>query len=172
MFQNIDPAVALSLAALTLSVLSPFFTAIINGAFRMREKRLDIETEQKKRTQSFYLSHRAEVIEKYISAAGACFKNNTPENRAHFGSAMGEIYLYVREDLWPTLDSIASCISIDNSTNLDGLLKFLCKELSRDNVRAEHEDHPHRFTNEAPKNIKKNLFALAKDAIHRNTNRN
>lgn len=171
MSPNIDPAVLMAFAALLLSVLSPFFSAIINGYFRLKEKKLELKTERQKEEQAFYLSHRAEVIEKYLSAAGACSKSNTPENRALFGSVMGEIYLYVRSDLWPTLDAIASRISIDDAPELDGLTKSLCKELSRENVRRKHEDKPNRFTNEAPKHIKKNLFALVKDAVNGNTDR-
>lgn len=133
---SITLPVAISIAALVLSVLSPVTSSLITGWFRLKEKRLDIKASADIRKQEFYEQHRAEVIEKYIVATGAVAKRPTDETIEKFGATMGEMYLYVDQSLWVYLDAISKKVTdfgVDDPTKE---LEALCKALNN-NVRTK-----------------------------------
>lgn len=142
---KIDLNLAIALAALLLSLLSPIFSALITGHFRLKEKRLDLAAEREKEQQSFYNQHRAEVIERFISAAGAALKDPERSTLAAYGAAKGEIYLYVDKALWSEIDRLDALVqySADNSEGLS-LLSSICKQLSLEEVRPQREPEKKR----------------------------
>ena len=140
-----DLSLIIALAALLLSILSPFFSAWINGHYRLKEKKLDIAAEREKEQQTFYVHHRAEVIERYISAAGSAIKNPCPDTMAAFGASQGEVYLYVDASLWPELDKLDSMVKYHPDI-VEGLslLNSICKSLSLEEVRPQSEPEEKR----------------------------
>ena len=137
---NNDLSLIIAISALVLSVLSPILSSIISGLFRVKEMRLQLQSDVEKGYQKFYEQHRAEVIERYINAVGKNVQASFSANRQEFGEAGGEIYLYVDESLWPLLDSITDKISNRQSPKEEYIL--LCKALASKNVRPKHEQQP------------------------------
>ena len=137
---GLDLSLVIAVAALILSTLSPLISALVNGHFRIKEKQLDIASRQQEQEQNFYYRHRAEVIEKYISAAGQVIESGTLNGQAEFGAAMGEIYFYVDESLWPLLDGVSQYIHADNCfAAKDDFIK-LCKALSSTEIRTQNKE--------------------------------
>lgn len=143
--ETVNLSLVISIAALLLSFLSPFLSALINGAFRLKEKKLDISAAREKEQQSFYIQHRAEVIERYISTAGAALKNPCTETMKNYGASIGEVYLYVDSSLWPEIDKLDSLVRYhaDNSPGIT-LLNSICKSLSLIEVRPKYQPDPKR----------------------------
>ena len=81
-------SIALSGAALILSILSPVITAIINSYTQKRE-----------REAVFYLHHKADVIENYVRFTGQYIKTGGAEHLPAYGAAYGEIQLYISSEL-------------------------------------------------------------------------
>lgn len=150
---QITPAFCISIAALILSALSPFASAIISGHFRLKEKKMDLDAEEKRRRQQFYDQHRAEVIEAYITAVGSVARGKNYSDVVEYGKSMGEIYLYADESLWPLLDSISEKITRNRSEDVTEELKELCKKLSRYEVRSEKKYIPDDHEKCAVKNV-------------------
>lgn len=139
---GLDLSLVIAFAALILSVSSPIISSVINGYYRIKEKKLELEDSIKRRNQEFYLDHRAVVIECYIKATGQIINNMSRENLSEFGATMGEIYLYIDESLWPILDSISDkIIKAQYKEASDDLIK-LCKALSFAQIRAEYQPKP------------------------------
>lgn len=137
---GLDFSLVIAVAALVLSVLSPLISSLVNGHFRIKEKKLDITEKQLELERDFYYQHRAEVIEKYISAAGQVIESGTYEGQADFGAVMGEIYFYVDESLWPLLDGISQYIHTDNSFSAKDDFITLCKALSSTEIRTQNKE--------------------------------
>lgn len=134
---SVDLSLWIAIAALVLSTLSPILSSLINGYFRIKEKKLESSQALAKHQQEFYERHRAEVIERYLTAVGKAAKVSTTANHEMFGEVMGEIYLYVDESLWPLLDSIAGKITKHNLSDPTDELQILCKALSANGVRSK-----------------------------------
>lgn len=134
---GIDLSIVIAIAALVLSALSPLISAFVNGKFRIKEKKLDITAKKQEQEREFYYRHRAEVIENYIRATGQVIEADAQKNQMDFGSAMGEIYLYVDRSLWPLLDRIADYIHNENGFKAKDDFIELCKTLSSENVRTQ-----------------------------------
>lgn len=129
--------IVISIAALVLAVASPMISSLINGIFRLKEQKQNIEAERKLKSLEFYQQHRAEVIERYISSAGKFCKHKAPASQEEFGAASGEIYLYVDEALWPLLDKIEFDLRQYEYETASNALIDLCKALSAYGVRSE-----------------------------------
>ena len=134
---GIDLSIVIAIAALVLSALSPLISAFVNGKFRIKEKKLDITAKKQEQEREFYYRHRAEVIENYIRATGQVIEADAQKNQMDFGSAMGEIYLYVDRSLWPLLDHIADYIHNESGAKAKDDFIELCKTLSSENVRTQ-----------------------------------
>ncbi len=103
---------------------------------------MEIEAENARRRQQFYDQHRAEVIETYITAVGSVARSKAYSGIIEYGKAMGEIYLYTDESLWPLLDSISEKITKNRSEDVSEELKELCKKLSHYDVRPKDQYVP------------------------------
>lgn len=141
---GLDLSIVIAVAALILSVLSPLISSVINGLFRIREKKLEIVAKQKEQELEFYYQHRAEVIERYISSAGKVIQTG---QIVDFGLAMGEIYIYVDKSLWPLIDNIAEYVYSDKAFGAKDDFIKLCKELSAADIRTKYKRQP-QHTNE------------------------
>lgn len=150
---GLDLSLVIAVAALVLSALSPLVSSLISGLFRIKEQKLELAAEQKEQERDFYYRHRAEVIEKYISAAGQVIESGTYEGQADFGAVMGEIYFYVDESLWPLLDGISQYIHTDNSFSAKDDFIKLCKELSSTEIRTQNKEQPQHTDTHQPKEI-------------------
>lgn len=148
-----ESSLIVALSAIVLSILSPIASAWINGHYRMKEKEAELThareqaalelahaREQEERT--FYLQHRAEVIERYISATGAVLKQSTSQNLSAYGAAKGEIYLYVEDYLWDQIDELDKHVSFSHEPEDDAAFRAICKELSYENVRPKNKPEP------------------------------
>lgn len=137
-----DLSVLISIVAIILAAVSPFASAIISGLFRLKERKLDLDAEEIRRKNEFYDRHRAEVIEQYISAVGLLAQRTSKESLDKFGSASGEIYLYVDQEHWELLDSINEKAFSSSPYDLYPLFIELCKRLSSENIRPKHYKTP------------------------------
>lgn len=149
---GLDLSLVIAIAALVLSALSPLISALVSGAFNIKEKQLDISAKENEREQDFYYHHRAEVIENYIKATGEEIES-LRNSHANFGSVMGEIYLYVDSSLWPLLDRISQYIHEDNASQAKDDFITLCKALSSAEIRTPNEAQPKDTDEHQPEDI-------------------
>lgn len=126
---------AIALCALAFSVLSPVLSSAIDGRNRRKEKRMEYRHQQEAQTQAFYAQHRAEVVERYVSATGQLIKAGNTANFAVYGAAMGEIYLYTPPDLWPLLDKISEKLRMMGGDSAEAEFLELCKRLAEMDLR-------------------------------------
>lgn len=132
----------IAFAALLFSLLSPIVSAFISGRYRLKEKQLESEIEQKKQYRTFYEEHRAQVIEKYLNAVGRACKSSSYDVLADYGEASGEIYFYVDESLWPLLDRINAKLTYHMYQSPAEEFLALCKALSTENIRSKQSAQP------------------------------
>ena len=85
---------------------------------------------------AYFDQHRAEVIERFISSAGAAIKLPTNDAQTGFGASSGEIYLYVDKSLWPLIDNINECLQRFDREQANVHFKEFCKALSAQHVRS------------------------------------
>lgn len=150
---GLDLSLVIAIAALVLSALSPLISALVSGAFNIKEKQLDISAKKSEQEQEFYYRHRAEVIENYIKVTGSVIELQDCVAKANFGSAMGEIYLYTDTSLWPILDNIAKCVQENVSYNAHKDFIRLCKALSSAEIRTQNETQPKNTDEHQPEDI-------------------
>lgn len=141
-FSALEPAVLISLVALLFSFISPVISSIINGHYRIKEKKLDLQAEEKRRQHDFVDRRKADTIAKYLSSAGAFCKNDHVGNLDNFGSTMGEIYLHVDPSNWPLINQINDNIYIHSNRQKETslLLSQLARALSAQS--GDHNKNP------------------------------
>ncbi len=143
-----DWSLLIAIAALIFSVASPIFSAWLSGRYQLKLKRLELQSEAERRRQEFYDAHRAEVIETYITTAGAAIQEQTFQTMNAFGRSAGEIYLYLPENLWPLIESLNEELSSGDVSGAGQTLSSLCKLLSAENVRPHDQAEPKRVDKE------------------------
>lgn len=127
-----NTSLIISLAALALSILSPWLSA----RQQRKAKELELKAEAERRREEFYDKHRAEVIERYITAVGEICKTELTQDLHAYGKALGEVYLYVDQSLWPLLDTISEKIVRYDFHAPTAELIQLCKALADGRVRS------------------------------------
>lgn len=137
-----NASLVISISALVMSCLSPLLSALISGFFRRNEKKLELKAELERRDHEFYTQHRAEAIERYITAVGKLSRQGGKEPFFEYGAAMGEVYLYVDSQYWPLLDTIAEKLKRGLYLDVTPELEKLCKELAGEKIRSPHEEQP------------------------------
>lgn len=125
--------------AVLLSILSPFITAAITARNNLKLQKLQFKHDLEIRNAEFYTRHRADVIERFIRSAGAMIEWEDPATAKEFGTASGEIYLYVSPSLWQNIDSLLAAMRTSTAQARDEYLD-LCKLLNREAVRKEDKD--------------------------------
>ena len=126
--------VIIAAAALLLSILSPVISAWITGRYSLKQKRLELQHQRELHDSDFYERHRAEVIERFVRAAGALVEWEDSSTKKEFGEASGEIYLYVSPSLWGDIDEFHTAMDTrDQQARF--LYLDLCQDLSREAVR-------------------------------------
>lgn len=125
-----DPSLIIALAALALSILSPLASAWISGHYRIKEIELQQKHEQERERQSFYIQHRAEVIEKYIRSAGAVIYAKSSGDLREFGEVAGEIYFYLDKSEWTWVEVLNDEINRYDWDGAKGSLFHLCEILA------------------------------------------
>lgn len=132
---QIDLSMAIALAALILSVLSPFISSLLDGHYRIKEKKLDIMQENEKYRKQFYEEHRAKVVEHYIKAVSNRMTALTVESESDYIASMSEVLLYLDNPLQKYVFDINNGIDTnDNSVVISSLIS-LSKELQKDGLR-------------------------------------
>lgn len=66
----------ISIAALALAGLSPIASAVV----QLITRKMELDAEAQRRRAEFYDQHRAEVIERYITAVGEICKTESPQD--------------------------------------------------------------------------------------------
>ena len=143
----VDWSLIIAVAALAFSLVSPVLSAWITGRYQLKLKRLELRHEAALRQQQFYDEHRAQVIETYITTAGAAIRDLTFQSLNAFGQSAGEIYLYLPEKLWPLVEAINEDLTAHNAAGAEASLTALCKKLSAENVRPNDQGEPKRVDN-------------------------
>lgn len=136
--------------ALLFSIVSPIFSAWIQGYYQTKVKKIDANLEIARQNQQFYDVHRAHVIESHIKAAGPLIAMETSENEAAYNSAMGEMYLYADKDLRPMMKRLHTNIMDNENDAALAVFVELRVSLSSKEVRKKHEVWPCRADNRAP----------------------
>ena len=131
-----DWSLLISAIALLFSLASPVISAWVSGHYRLKERKLEISAENKHRRSEYYDQHRAEVIERYLSAAGKACEYGSFESREAFGAASPEMYLYVPPEHWSTLDAISNLLEEQQHDKAKLFLRDLSKFLSTYQVRS------------------------------------
>ena len=142
-----DWSLVIAIAALAFSVASPIFSAWISGHYQLQQKQLEFNNAKELRQQQFYDEHRAQVIETYITTAGAAIRDLTFQSLNAFGQSAGEIYLYLPEKLWPLVEAINEDLTAHNAAGAEASLTALCRLLSAENVRPNDQGEPKRVDN-------------------------
>ena len=120
-------AAIISGIALVAAIISPMLTTLIKN-----------KHETKMYMAKFYIHHRAEVIERYVSSVGAVIHGQLTEDLREYGKHAGEIYVYVPERLWLTIEQIDLAIRALDCEAAAGHFRVLCVELSKEKPRAVH----------------------------------
>lgn len=119
-----------AIAALSLSVVSPIITALVNGHYRIKEKKLEMKEKISILNNEYYEKHRSEVIENFLKGAGKAIQKPNNENMSEFGATSAEVYYYIDKQHWKTLDLLNSGISNGiQSYAIDTLIDF-AKEIT------------------------------------------
>ena len=127
----------LSLIISIVALVSTALSSIVSAVVQKKTRKMELDAEAQRRRAEFYDQHRAEVIERYITAVGEICKTELPQDLHAYGKSLGEIYLYVDPSLWPQLDAISEKITRhDFQSPVEDLIQ-LCKELSYNEVRAK-----------------------------------
>lgn len=117
----IEPALIISIAALLFSCLSPILNVVLQNRFQLKMKKFDI-----------YEVRRLTALEAYIKATGAFIQNDTPETRAAYGLAYGEIYFFAPPDLWPDIEVLnLELIGPSNPVLFHEHFNRICQSLSK-----------------------------------------
>jgi hypothetical protein len=135
-----DWSLLISGIALIFALVSPIISAWISGHYRLKERKMEISAENDRRRSEYYSQHRAEVIERYLSAAGKACEFGTFESREMFGAAAPEMYLYVPPEYWATLDAISSLLETEENDKAKQFLRDLSKFLSAKQIRSPQKD--------------------------------
>lgn len=126
-------AAIISAIALLSSILSPVLVALINNRHLRKTAELN-----------FYVQHRAEAIENYLSAAGEAIHDPSDKALPNYGKYAGEIYFHIPERLWYQVDQITLALQTDDLDNARGHFRTLCKELAVHPPRGKKQRRSHR----------------------------
>lgn len=119
--ENVNWSVIISGIALLAAILSPVITTIINNIH-----------ETKMSNRRYYQEHRAEVIENFIRYAGAINELTGRDfDFREYGKCSKEIYLYIPEELWSTVDEIDKYIIACEYDKISDKLSDFCKALKK-----------------------------------------
>lgn len=138
----VDWSLLIAIAALVFSVASPIASALITGHYQLRQKELEYTNAAKVRNQEFYTQHRAEVIERFLKAAGSVINFQTHSNMEEYGKTVAEMYIYVPEKYWGYIDSIDDCITNGDRDSGMNELTTLAGKLSEEHIRFESHEEP------------------------------
>lgn len=107
---------------LLAAIFSPAITTVINNRHTAKMQRME-----------YYEKHKAEVIEKYIQAAGKAIKNATDTCMQEYGEASTEVYFYIPEEYWDILDELDNRISNYDYAEARLCLREFCKCIAASN---------------------------------------
>ena len=123
-----NPEIIVMGISLLISILTPILTSIINVVH---------ETRMYKRR--FYIEHKAEVIEKYISSTGKRILSADSDYAPEYGQHYGEALIYVNKE---TADKMLELHSILNPYSYDGkkavdIFNSICNDLRKNPPRVK-----------------------------------
>lgn len=140
----VDWSLIIAVAALAFSLASPIVAAWISGHYQLKQKQLEFKNAKELRQQQFFDEHRAQVIETYITTAGAAIQEPSHQTMVSFGKSAGEIYLYVPDTLWRQIDTLNEEIADGDTDAAEATFTMLCKALSKENIRPHDQGEPKR----------------------------
>ena len=135
-----DWSLLISGIALFFALVSPVISAWISGHYRLKERKIEISADNDRRRSEYYNQHRAEVIERYLSAAGKACEYGSFESREAFGATVPEMYLYIGSEHWETLDTISNLLEKGENDKAKHFLRVLAKFLSTNQVRSPQKE--------------------------------
>ena len=103
--ENLAPWIAIAIT-LALSILVPLFTQIANNRFQYKKAKQDYEFKKKDEQ----LKKRSDAYENFLMNVGAAIEYRSADTLRTAGSSIGQIYLYVPEDMYIKLDYLFSCL--------------------------------------------------------------
>ena len=94
----------IAMISLIIAIISPIVSSLINGIFLLLNKRMEYRHEIDRQTREFIISHKAQVIERYIQSVGKAVNYATIEAIQEYGESYAEIYFY--SDQWELIERI------------------------------------------------------------------
>lgn len=116
----LDGSSIVAIIVVVLYFLSPALNSAFARRFQLRMKRIEI-----------YETQRINSAKAYMKAAGELIQNDTPETRAAYGRAYGEVYFFAPPDLWPDIEALNKSL-LTNKVTLYSHEAFtsVCQRLS------------------------------------------
>ena len=96
-WKDLAPWIAIAVT-LILSILVPLFTQIANNSHQRKMQREKIEYEKHQK--------RIQAYETFLMNVGGAIEHRSGEALQLAGSSIGNLYLYVSEDVYPQLDDL------------------------------------------------------------------
>lgn len=116
----LDESSIVAIIVVVLYFLSPVLNSVFSHRSQLRMKRIEICEAQ-----------RISAAKAYMKAAGELIQNETPETRAAYGRAYGEVYFFAPPDLWPDIEALNKAL-LTNKVTLYNHADFtsVCQRLS------------------------------------------
>ena len=121
-------------AALLLAIASPLISAAITS-----------KTQKREREATFFLQHKAEVIENYVRTTGAFLQHRSTDKAIIYGSAYSEIMLYVSDETAAKISELNNIIGFgyaETTSNEQSLFEEILQLLSKESPRRKEQWHP------------------------------
>lgn len=129
-FETLAPWIAIAIT-LALSILVPLFTQIANNRFQYKKAKQEHEFAKEDEQRK----NRVKAYENFLMSVGGAIEYRNAEALRAAGSSIGQIYLYVPEELYEKLDALFNSIrkyewDIAEKRYLE-LTKLICEENSQ-----------------------------------------
>lgn len=132
------------LLTLVISIITPAISTARTNRFQLKLKQIDA----KQKEADVKYSKKANIYEKTLETLGRCLHYADRDNSASLGAYIYQLYLYLPQEHWPLLDSIAKNLAageIDNIYDLTiQLSKVLSDELSKSMPLNYYEKYKNR----------------------------
>lgn len=119
------------LITLAISIITPAITTFLNNCFQLKMKKMELSHQDK---ETHYMK-KVSVYEGCLQDIGKFLHFMDNQNHSSLGEHLYELYLYLPEQHWTTLDTLLTALANnayltpDTQNQLIELSKILSKEL-------------------------------------------
>ena len=128
--ETLAPWIAIAIT-LALSILVPLFTQIANNRFQYKKAKQEHEFAKEDERRK----NRVKAYENFLMNVAAAIEYRTEETLTSAGSSIGQVYLYVPEELYGKLDALYNSLRKSDWDTAEvrylELTKLICDENSK-----------------------------------------